>query len=144
MGHSPGVGAAQAHLLSEIGEVASVHFTTSTTIPRNAAPAVDVTITDEATAQALFKETLTLPEVTPGPRSCPMASGVVYRLEFYGNCPEKCATPILLTVDFPPDGCATLTSPSLPDALSTSSSYWEDLAADLGIVESRIYPYSVE
>jgi hypothetical protein len=71
-----------------------VRFTTSTTVPENAPPNVDVTLEDLSTVHALYKETLDLPAIAAGAMGCPLASGVVYHLTFSGGCgAERCAPP---------------------------------------------------
>jgi hypothetical protein len=109
-------------------------FTTSTSIPQNPAPPVNVTVTDAAAVQALFDATLALSPVVPGDYNCPFAAGVDYHLTFTSGSASA-------VIDFTPDGCEWVT---LPDGSTrgASAAYWSLLATTLGIPEATIYPYA--
>jgi hypothetical protein len=116
-------------------EIASLHFSTSTTIPDNPPPAVEVTLTDAAKARDVYAATLALPYFPPQGSSCPIDYGVRYTVDFSG------AAGLVATAVLNPGGCGdvTLTGSSTRRILGTS--YWSTLAGDLGVEESAIYPY---
>ncbi|HJX62749.1 MAG TPA: hypothetical protein VJ860_02220 [Polyangia bacterium] len=120
-------------------EVTLLSFSTSSTIPSNLPPPVQITVTDATKAQDAYRATLALPVaptgVQPGYHSCPGDWGVTYRLTF------SLASGGTLTVVADPNGCQSVSIPGTC-VRSADSAYWSQLAQDLGIPESEIYPYS--
>jgi hypothetical protein len=120
-----------------VDEVTGLSFSTSSTIPSNIPPPVQTTA-DATQAQDLYQATLALPVaptgVQPGYHSCPPNWGVTYQLTF------SLANGSTLTVTADPNGCQSVSIPGTC-VRSTDSAYWSQLAQDLGIPESEIYPY---
>ncbi len=119
-----------------VDEVTGLQFSTATTIPSNPAPAVQVTVTDVAKSQNAYHATLALPVFPPGTYACPIDWGVTYQLTFL------LANGSSLTVTADPNGCSLVDIPGTCLRSVGSSDYWSQLAQDLGIPESEIYPYS--
>jgi hypothetical protein len=121
-----------------VDEVTGLSFSTSSTIPSNIPPLVQTTA-DATEAQDLYQATLALPVaptgVQPGYHSCPGDWGVTYQLIF------SLANGSKLTVTADPNGCQSVSIPGTC-VRSTGYAYWSQLAQDLGIPESLIYPYS--
>ena len=116
-------------------QVSALHFTTSTSLPSNPPPAVDVTVADAATARAAYERTLALPEFPPGTYNCPFDFGVRYRLDFMSG------PSLAVTVTANPNGCGEVQIPGTNTRRALPSDYWAALAQTLGIDESMIYPY---
>jgi hypothetical protein len=111
-----------------------VEFSTSTTIAANPAPPVQVTVTDAAKAQALFRAAIALPTVdTSGVYNCPVDWGVRYTLTFTSGA-------TLTEAQFGPNGCGWLSFTGAPPR-QLSNDFWALLAATLGIQEATIFPY---
>jgi hypothetical protein len=118
-----------------VDEVTGLQFSAATTIPSNPAPAVQVTVTDVAKAQDAYRATLALPVFPPGIYNCPADPGIIYQLTFL------LANGSSLTVTEDPSGCPVANIPGTC-VRSVSSTYWNQLAQDLGVPESGIDPYS--
>jgi hypothetical protein len=119
-----------------VSQATDFTFTTSTTIPTNPAPSVDVTVSDPTTVQALFQETNALPVLPAGQYNCPADFGVTYHLTFVT---QNGTTQYVLD----PGGCETVTIASDSSVvLSANPQYWQTLAAALGVPETSIYPYA--
>jgi hypothetical protein len=120
-------------------EVTLLSFSTSSSIPSNLPPPVQITVTDATKAQDAYRATLALPVaptgVQPGYHSCPVDWGVSYQLTFSLANGSK----LIVTAD--PNGCQSVSIPGTC-VRSTDSAYWSQLAQDLGVPESLIYPYS--
>jgi hypothetical protein len=121
-------------------EVTLLSFSTASTIPSNLPPPVQITVTDATKAQDAYQETLALPLAQlltpqPGGHSCLDDWGVTYQLTF------SLASGGTLTVVADPNGCRSVSIPGTC-VRSADSAYWSQLAQDLGIPESEIYPYS--
>ncbi len=120
-------------------EVTLLRFSTSSTIPSNLPPPVQITVTDATKAQDAYQATLALLVAqrtpAPGSHSCPVDWGVTYQLTF------SLASGGTLTVTADPNGCQSVSIPGTC-VRSADSAYWSQLAQDLGIPESEIYPYS--
>jgi hypothetical protein len=127
-------------LRNESGSVTTAEFTTSTSLPSNPPPAVHVTVSDAAKAQALYAATLALPPVPPGEYGCPMDFGINYTLVF-----RDASSSTVMTTSLDPGGCqgVRMESPvgSTGAWTATERSYWSTLASDLGVAESAIYPW---
>jgi hypothetical protein len=140
------VGSTQVQLRARVGQAQSVSFQSTTAGASNPPPAVDVTVTDPATAKDIANTTLDLPP-NPGvssPADCPgypVAVEVTYFLDFTGGTGET-----VLRATLVPNGCqpavvddggpfddVQLTTAGRPD-------YWSHLAGDLGVPEADIYP----
>ncbi len=128
-----------ADLQTEQGIIARADFSTATSIPANVPPAVSVSVTDDA-ARQLFGDTLALPVVPPGLRNCPADFGITYSVTFYDYSPD--ASPVTATLY--PTGCQTvsITTKTGSIAFQTNPEYWANVASDLGITESTIFPYA--
>ncbi len=122
--------------LPAVDQVTALKFSTATTISSNPAPPVYVTVTDAAKAQNAYQATLALPVFPPGTYACPIDWGVTYQLTFL------LANGSNLTVTADPNGCSLVDIPGTCLRSVGSSDYWSELAQDLGIPESEIYPYS--
>jgi Kelch motif len=122
--------------LPAVDQVTALKFSTATTISSNSAPPVYVTVTDAAKAQDAYQATLALPVFPPGIYNCPIDWGVTYQLTFL------LATGSSLTVTADPNGCSVVDIPGTCVRSVVPSDYWSQLAQDLGIPESEIYPYS--
>ncbi|HEY2518140.1 MAG TPA: hypothetical protein VGI39_45030 [Polyangiaceae bacterium] len=135
-GSSAGGGAGD--LSSKSDQIASVTFSTRTSIPANPPPNVHVTVNDATRAQALYQTLLSQPAFPPETISCPADFGVLYSLSFLSS------TGAMVSVaELKPNGCEPLTvsSPGTPEANLWGLSVWSALAQDLGIAEAEIYPY---
>jgi hypothetical protein len=128
-----------AGLQTEQSIIDRADFSTATSIPTNTPPAVSVTITDNA-ARQLFSDTLALPLLPPGGYACPADFGITYFVTFYDYSPD--ALPITATIT--PAGCqtATITTKAGSITFITNPNYWAQVANDLGITESKIFPYT--
>jgi len=118
-----------------VDEVTGLSFSTSSTIPLNLPFPVQVTVTDATKAQDAYQTTLALPVAQPGTYFCPVDWGVTYQLTF------SLASGGTLTVVADPSGCQSVSVPGTC-VRSPDYTYWSELANDLGIPESEIYPYS--
>lgn len=130
-----------AGLQTEQVLIGRADFTTATAIPANPAPAVNVTITDDA-ARQLFSDTLALPVIPPsdgGDGACPADFGILYFVTFEGYAPDVMPITAVMT----PAGCqiATITAGGGSISFAADPDYWANVARDLGISESMIYPY---
>ena len=114
----------------------SVHFTTSTGIPSNPPPNVDVTVTDVSKVRALFEATITLPAQPQGTFNCPADFAVGYQLSFTSG-----ATTTQFALDA--SGCEGLTGPDGFSAWALANDgYWSLLAETLGVQNTTIHPYA--
>ncbi len=128
-----------AGLQTEQAIIGRADFSTLTAIPTNPAPAVRVTINDDA-ARQLFSDTLALPVLPPGGYACPADFGILYAVTFYGYAPDV----MPITASITPSGCqvATITIKAGSISFVTNPDYWANVASDLGITESTIFPYT--
>jgi hypothetical protein len=120
--------------LPAVDQVTGLKFSATTTIPSNPPPPVSVTVTDVAKAQDAYQATLALPVFPPGTYNCPEDSGVSYQITFF------LANGSQLEVTADPDGCSLAHIPGT-SVRSAGPAYWSQLAQDLGIPVSEIYPY---
>jgi len=118
-----------------VDEVTGFSFGTSSTIPLNLPFPIQVTVTDATKARDAYQATLALPAAQPVTHSCPVDWGVLYQLTF------SLANGGTLTVVADPSGCQSVSVPGTC-LRSPDYAYWSQLAKDLGIPESEIYPYS--
>jgi hypothetical protein len=125
-------------LVQQESSVDRADFTTSTSIAQNPAPDVKVTVSGDG-ARSLYAATLALPLDGGLPRSCPADFGVTYTVVFWSGSTQ------VATAVIAPNGCESVQVSSSQGALSldAASSYFDSLAADLGIEESTIYPYTL-
>ncbi len=90
---------------------------------------------DAAKAQDAYQATLALPAAPQGVvRSCPLELGVTYQIAFFLANGSR----LMATAD--PNGCSYVDI-SGTCTRSTDPAYWSQLAQDLGIPVSEIYPY---
>jgi hypothetical protein len=124
---------------TEAPSIDRLTFSTSTGIPQNAPPDVAKTITGSA-AQTLYQATLALPAAPTGAESCPADWGVAYHMQF------SVGSELVLTVDADPSGCElfqlTGTHGDTGVRALDNPDYWSEVATDLGISETEIYPYA--
>ena len=118
-----------------VDQVTALKFSTVTSIPSNPPPSVHVIVADAAKAQDAYQATLALPAAPQGVvRSCPLELGVTYQIAlFLAN-----GSRLMATAD--PNGCSYVDI-SGTCTRSTDPAYWSQLAQDLGIPVSEIYPY---
>jgi hypothetical protein len=135
-GGSPSGESIASSLEPLVASATTLHFTTSSSLAGNTAPAVDITVTDPSVVRSIFQETLTQPEQPAGEYNCPADFGVSYHLVFTSG-------ETTTTADIDPDGCELIVlNGASGSGLETSSEYWMDLAKALGIKEPVIYPYT--
>jgi len=120
--------------LPSVDEVTGLSFSTSSTIPSSIPPQVQ-TAAETTKAQDAYRATVALPVAQPVTHSCPVDWGVTYQLTF------SLANGGTLTVVADPSGCQSVSIPGTC-LRSPDYAYWSQLAKDLGIPESEIYPYS--
>jgi hypothetical protein len=94
---------------------------------------VHVVVADAAKAQDAYQATLALPVVQPA--SCPPDAGAAYQIIF------SLANGSSLTATAHPSGCSHVDIPGACARYPDSAAYWSQLALDLGIPVSEIYPY---
>jgi hypothetical protein len=118
-----------------VDEVTGLSFSAVSTTEFAPPPPVQVMVTDAIKAQDAYQATLALPALQTVTHSCPVDLGVSYQLTFL------LANDGTLTVAAYPNGCQFVSIPGTC-VRSVDSAYWSQLAKDLGIPESEIYPYS--
>ena len=137
-----GTAAVVAALRARRAMVATVDFSTATSLPANPPPAVAVTIADPPALDA-FDATLALPVMPPGAYNCPADFGVTYQLVFRDGAG---ADPPVATATLDPGGCQQVSVTDGTQGVllwaATTTSYWGVLATDLGLPISTIYPYT--
>jgi hypothetical protein len=109
-------------------------FTAPTTVQNNPPQSVTFT-TNIAQARDVYQATLALPVFPSGTFSCPAdTTAVIYQLTF------SFADGSALTVMADPSGCPSVAIPGTC-VRSPDLAYWTQLANDIGIPLSQIYPY---
>jgi len=102
----------------------------------NPPPPVYVDLTDGTKAQDVYRATLALPDFPPGVHHCPVDWGVLYQITFSFSDGSRLAA----TLD--PAGCQQVQIPGSTSRWTLiNTDYWSELAGNLGIAESDIYPY---
>ena len=118
---------------SHADDLTTLDFTRTST--PGAAP-LNVQIVDPVDVQAIYRATLSLPEMSG---SSPCTNGVVhYHLVF------KSGGTTVTEIDEEPDGCERVTVPGVTVPLIAGDTYWAKLSEGLGVPESIMYPESSE
>lgn len=130
---------AQQALAALQPSITSVYFTPASDIDSNPPPSHVIFQQDPGVARDIFRATVELPLYESGGTTggeCPADFGITYTLEFFAG--EESVAKVVLH----PGGCyraeftnGVVLSETDPDT------YFQILAAGLGIVESDIYPY---
>jgi len=126
----------RSQLAAKKSDVLSLEFTTSTDIPSNPPPALDITVRDAAKAQAVYEATLDLPPPPSGIHHCPLDEGIHFHLTF------RSGSEVVTQADLQAGGCGFV---SIAGILGNSwveetNTYWPTLAKSLGIMESELFP----
>jgi len=134
------IGAADAGS-SMTAVITGLHLTTASAFPQNPMPTnVDVTLSDPASAQAVYDATIALPPFTPtrgpGPALCGTDFGYSHPITFMTGT-DVARTAILNT-----GGCQEASISGLPPDRKIVATYWSLLAKDLGIEESTLFTTS--
>lgn len=111
-----------------------LHFTSSTEIPSNPPPTVDVTLTNATAAENIYTATLALPDFPPGEYNCPNDDGVRYEIAFLSG------QSVAVSATLSPTGCGDVTISGSATRRVLDEGYWATLARNLGIAEATIYP----
>ena len=134
---SSGNGNSSGSLSSLSDQVASVSFSTSTSIPANPPPNVHVTVNDAARARALYQTLLAQAPFPQGNLNCPADFGISYGLSFLSSSGS-----VLASATLAPNGCEPLAvRAGSQESDLWGENVWPSLAQDLGIPEAEIYPY---
>jgi hypothetical protein len=120
--------------LSAAGDGVTALDFTRTVLVANPPPPLQVTVTDPSEVRALYRETLTLPELTAPKPACPSDVAVRYHLTF------RSGASVVMQADEEPDGCQRVVIAGVSNALVAGNAYWARLSKGLGVPESVMYP----
>jgi hypothetical protein len=90
------------------------------------------TIADSSTVQKLYADIRALPPFPNGPISCPLDTGLSYRLKFFAN------DTLLLSADYEPSGCRKVTLSDGAKKTAMKSHVNDDLGSALGLSEKQL------
>ena len=116
--------------------ITSFDFASTTSIPANPPPAVNVAVTSAATAQAACATTLAQPTFPPGVFNCPNDFGVTYQLTFH-----DASGGVAFIASADPGGCESIGLSGGAATLQASAAFWSAIAGDIRVAELTIYPY---
>jgi hypothetical protein len=114
----------------------SLRFTTSTTIPQNPPPKLDVTVTELGAVRSAYQATTSLAHFAGGVQRCDVDWGVQYQVTFYSG------DAMLLHANVDPNGCKAVQLEPEDSTRAATSAYFATLAASLQVPEASIFPYS--
>jgi hypothetical protein len=113
----------------------SLRFTTSTMIPQNPPPNLDVTVTDLRAVRSAYRATTSLAHFAGGITHCPPDFGVHYQLKFYSD------DSLVLDADVDAGGCSSVQLQPENSTRAATSAFFATLATSLQVPEAAIYPY---